>query len=57
MSDENFVIGRWGKEWQKFMTENYPAETAELMAAGRWNELALETDHEVMGQVALKFRT
>lgn len=31
MSDENFEIGRWGKERQKFMTENYLAETAELM--------------------------
>lgn len=46
MSDENFEIGRWGKEWQKFMKENYPAETAELMAADRWNELALEIDCE-----------
>ncbi len=57
MSNENFVIGRWGKERQKFMTKNHPAESAQLMAAGRWNELALETDHEDMGQVALKFRT
>ena len=46
MSDENFEIGRWGKERQKFMTENYLAETAELMAADRWNELALEIDRE-----------
>lgn len=46
MSDENFEIGRWGKEWHKFMKENYPAETAELMAADRWNELALQIDRE-----------
>lgn len=46
MSDEKFEIGRWGKEWQKFMTKNYPAESAQLMAADRWNELALEIDRE-----------
>ena len=46
MSDDKFEIGRWGKEWQKFMTKNYPAESAQLMAADRWNELALKIDHE-----------
>lgn len=46
MSNENFEIERWGKEWQKFMKENYPAEAAELVASNRWNELALKIDRE-----------
>ena len=46
MSNENFEIGRWGNEWQKFTTENYPAETSELMVADLWNELALQIDRE-----------
>lgn len=46
--EEELTIGRWGKAWQRFMTENYPTETAELKESDRWDELALEIEREAM---------
>ena len=45
---EELTIGRWGIAWQRFMTENHPAEAAELQSTDRWNELALEIEREAM---------
>ena len=44
--NEELEIGRWGEEWQKFMRENYPTETAELEGKARFDELAVEVDNE-----------
>ena len=43
---EEATIGRWGTAWQRFMQENYPDESEELMNSNRWDELALEIDRE-----------
>lgn len=47
-NEEELTIGRWGKAWQNFMTENYPTETAELQNSERWEKLALEIEREAM---------
>ena len=36
MNDE-LEIGRWGEAWQRFMREDYPTESAELMNTERWD--------------------
>lgn len=46
ITNEEQTIGRWGIAWQRFMMENYPEESDELMSADRWNELALVIDRE-----------
>ena len=46
IKEDEFTIGRWGRAWQRFMTENYPVETAELKESSRWDELALEIERE-----------
>ena len=43
---EELTIGRWGTAWKRFMQENYPTESEELMNTARWDELALEIDRE-----------
>lgn len=47
MNDE-LEIGRWGESWQKFMRENYPTESVELMSTERWDELALDVEREAL---------
>ena len=44
--NEELEIGRWGEEWQRFMRENFPTETAELEGKARFDELAVEVDNE-----------
>ena len=44
--NEELEIGRWGEEWQRFMRENYPNETAELENKARFDVLAVEVDNE-----------
>lgn len=48
MNDNELEIGRWGEAWQRFMKENYPTESAELMNTERWNELALKIEREAL---------
>lgn len=43
---EALEIGHWGRAWQNFMIENYPAEAAELKESNRWDELAFEIERE-----------
>ncbi len=49
INEEEVTIGRWGIAWQRFVTENHPAEADELQATDRWNELVLEIDREALG--------
>ena len=44
--NEELEIGRWGEEWQRFMRENFPTETAELEGKARFDVLAVEVDNE-----------
>ncbi len=46
IKEDELTIGRWGIAWQRFMTEKYPDETAELKENNRWDELAHEIDRE-----------
>lgn len=46
IKEDELTIGRWGIAWQRFMTEKYPGETADLKENNRWDELAHEIDRE-----------
>lgn len=46
--DDEIGVGRWGREWQRFMTENYPDEAAALKSGERWEQLAIEIEKEAM---------
>ena len=46
IKEEELTIGRWGRTWQRFMQENYPAEAAKLKESNRFDELAFEIDRE-----------
>lgn len=47
-TNDELEIGRWGEAWQRFMRENYPTESAELINTERWDELALEVEREAL---------
>ena len=39
-------IDRWGKAWQKFMTENYPEEIPSLEGRLKWELIPRQIDKE-----------
>ena len=41
-------IGRWGREWQRFMTENHPEVLLSLKGRLKWELIPRQIDKEAM---------
>lgn len=39
-------VGKFGKAWKDYMTENHPHRLSELVAQGKINEVILQVDEE-----------
>jgi len=39
-------VDRWGQEWRKFMTENYPEEIPSLQGRFKWELIPRQVDKE-----------
>ena len=39
-------VGRWGQEWRKFMTENYPEDIPSLQGRLKWELIPRQIDKE-----------
>lgn len=43
---DKMPVGRFGKQWKKYMVENHPHRLSELVAQGRINEVIQSVDEE-----------